>query len=77
VNWLSGNIVRRIGVGTGKLRDPYSKTSSYSSMNNNLGKTLRVKLRTQVSVILSWEMPVDMSVVGFQISTVGVRDGKT
>jgi hypothetical protein len=39
VNWLSGNILRRIKVGTGKLRDPYSKTSSYYSMNSNLRKT--------------------------------------
>lgn len=77
MNWLSGNTVRQIGVGTGKPGDPYSETSPYSSMNNSLGETLRVKPRTQASAILSCEMPVDTSVVSFQVSSVGVGDRKT
>lgn len=69
-------LLRQIGIGTGKLRDPYSKTLPYSSMNNNSGETLRVKPHTQASAILSCEMPVDRSVVSFQVSSVGVGDGK-
>jgi hypothetical protein len=45
-------------------------------MNNNLGETLRVKPHTQASAILSYEMPVDTSVVSFKVSSVRVGDGK-
>jgi len=77
VNWLSGNIVRQIVNGTGKLQDPYSKTSPCSSMNNDLGEILRVKPCTQASAILSCGMPVNTSVVSIQVSSVRVGDGKT
>ena len=77
VNRMLGNIVRQTGVRTGKFQDPYSETSPFSSMNNNLGEILRVKPRTQASAILSCGMPVDTSVVIFQVSSLGVGDGKT